>query len=121
MEQKPYNLTKLEDIAQGDEDFVHEMLVTFVENVTEDVEKVQSLRLSENWKTIAEIAHRLASRFAYLSITSLQTLSIDIETSVLKDNNLGGISEKTDRLCREAIDVVGLLKIDFEFLFANSV
>jgi len=113
---KQYDLGTLQEIAQGDEAFVQDMLVTFVENVTEDIEKIQSLRPMENWKSIAEIAHRLTSRYAYLNAVSLQALSADIEKSVLEDNNFAGIADKLDSLSDSTILLIAQLKNDFEFL-----
>ena len=116
MVHRSYDFKKLHEIAHGDQDFVQDLMITFVENVSDDIEKIQSLRLLENWKAIAEIAHRLASRFAYLNIDSMQDLSTDIERSVLIHNNLTGIADKVDRLCNETILLLEQLKKDFEFL-----
>ena len=118
MEHKLYDLGKLQEIAQGDEAFVNEMVVTFVENVTEDIEKIQSLRAFEEWKAIGEIAHRLATRFAYLDIDGLQALSADIEKATLICECFDGIAGKTERLCDETTLLLERLKNDFEL---NSV
>ena len=116
MEHKLYDLGNLQEIAQGDEAFVNEMLVIFVENVTKDIETIRSLQPFEEWKTIAEIAHKMATRFAYLSIDSLRTLSVDIEKSILLYNNFTGIAEKTDKLCDDSILLIERMKKDFEFI-----
>ena len=114
--QKIYSLKKLNEIGQGDEKFVHDMLVTFVENVTSSIEHVKPLKLEENWVGIAEIAHKLASNFAYLDSDSLLAISKDIENSVLNEKNLTGIADKTDKLCNSAGLLVEQLKEDFDFL-----
>ena len=115
MVQKPYSLDKLLEIANGDQAFVDDMLVLFIDNVTEDIEKIKSLRQTDDWKAIAGIAHRLASRFAYLCVDGLYKLSDDIEKSVLVRNDLEGIAEKTDRLCKEGILLIEEFKNEFEF------
>jgi len=108
-----YNLKKISEIAQGDQGFIREMLVTFVENVTVDIERIQSLKPVENWTAIAETAHKLASNFAYLGANKLHVLAADIEKSVLNDGNLTGIADKTVRMCDEGIMLVSQLKSDF--------
>ena len=117
MEHKLYDLRKIQEIAQGDQVFVRDMLVTFVDNVFDDIEKIRSL--TSDWVAVAGIAHKLASRFAYLSADSLYALSDDIEKSVLKDNNLTGIADKTNKLCKESILLIEELKRDFDFLCKN--
>ena len=114
-----YNLKKLGEIAQGDQGFMQEMLVIFVENVTADVYSIQSLKSAENWTAIAEIAHKLASNFAYLGANSLHDLAADIERKVINDNNLTGIADKTEKLCNEGILLVNQLKKDFDFVCVN--
>ena len=110
---KLYNLKKINEIADGDQEFVRDMLVTFVENVTIDIDRIQSFRPLENWTAIAEMAHKLASNFAYLGASNLHALSADIEKSVLHDHDLNGIADKTDKLCNEGIILVTQLKNDF--------
>jgi HPt (histidine-containing phosphotransfer) domain-containing protein len=119
MDEKMYNLKKLNEIAQGDHGFVQEMLVTFVENVTTDIGNIQSLKLAENWTVIAETAHKLASNFAYLGATSLQILAGDIEKRVLNDQNLTGIAEKTEKLCYQGSLLINQVKKDFAFMITN--
>jgi len=114
-----YNLEKLEEIAQGDESFIREMLVTFVENVTAEVDSIQSLKSSEKWTDIAETAHKLASNFAYLGADALRVLAADIEKSVLSDHNLTGVAEKTEKLCVGGIQLINQLKEKFEITATN--
>lgn len=114
MVNKRYNLKKLAEIAQGDEDFIRDMVTTFVENVTTEVDGIQKLKLSGSWTAIAEIAHKLASNFAYLGADDLYALAVNIEKSVINDKNLSGIEEKTERMCNESILLISELKKDFE-------
>ena len=119
MEHKLYNLKKLDEIAQGDQNFVREMVVTFVENVSAEIDSIQSLKSLEKWTEIAETAHKLASNFAYLGADKLQALSADIEKSVLNDHILTGIADKTEKMCEDGILLINQLKKKFEFDHAN--
>jgi len=119
MAQKNYNLKKINEIAQGDQGFITEMLETFVENVTIEIERIQLFRPVENWTAIAETAHKLASNFAYLGAQNLQNIAADIEKSVLNDHNLTGIAEKTEKMCYEGMLLVCQLKNDFCILDKN--
>ncbi len=114
MANKHYNLKKLSEIAQGDDGFIREMVATFVENVTVEIESIQKLKSSESWTTIAEIAHKLASNFAYLGADNLHALAVNIERSVINDGNLSGVSEKTTELCSLGELLISELKRDFD-------
>jgi HPt (histidine-containing phosphotransfer) domain-containing protein len=113
MVHKLYNLKKLEEIAQGNHGFIKEMVVTFVENVSNDIGCIQSLKSAENWTAIAETSHKLASNFAYLGASFLHALAADIEKSVINERNLTGVADKTDKLCNEGILLISQLKKDF--------
>ncbi len=114
MSHKLYNLKKLSEIAQGDEGFVRDMVVTFVENVTAEIESIQKLKISEKWTSIAEIAHKLASNFAYLGADDLHALAVNIEKSVINDQNLSGIADKAGQLCESGLLMINELKVDFK-------
>jgi HPt (histidine-containing phosphotransfer) domain-containing protein len=113
MMNKLYNLKKLNEIAQGDEGFVQDMVITFVENVTEEIESIKKLKTLENWTAIAEIAHKLASNFAYLEAESLHALAVNIEKSVILNHNVSNMPEKTEQLCSGGLLLINELKKDF--------
>jgi HPt (histidine-containing phosphotransfer) domain-containing protein len=119
MDHKLYNLKKLDEIAQGNQGFIQEMLVTFVENVTVEIGGIQSFKAAENWTAIAETAHKLASNFAYLGADGLHALAVDIEKSVINDHNLTGVADKTDKLCNEGILLISQLKKNFDIAGTN--
>ena len=119
MEHKSYDLRNLQEIGQGDEVFIREMMISFIENVTIDIEKIRNSRALKDWTTVAQIAHKMVPRFAYLSANHLHVLSADIEKSVLIDNNLIGIAEKTDEFCDGCVLLIEELKNDFDFLRTN--
>jgi len=112
MSDKMYNLKKLNEISQGDQEFVHEMIVTFIENVTVEISDIQLLKSTEEWVVIAEKAHKLASNFAYLGADSMHDLAADIEKRVINDNNLTEIAEKTEKLCHDGTILINQLKKD---------
>ena len=114
MVSKRYNLKKLNEIAQGDSGFIREMVATFVENVTAEIDSILKLKSSESWTNIAEISHKLASNFAYLGADELHALAVNIEKSVINDQNLSGVSEKTEKLCASGLLLISELKKDFE-------
>ena len=113
MDHKLYNLKKLEEIARGNQEFIREMVVTFVENVSGDLGNVLLFKSVGNWKSIGETAHKIASNFAYLGADGLHNLAANIEMSVLSDNDLTGIVEKTNQLYQEGVLMVDQVKKDF--------
>jgi HPt (histidine-containing phosphotransfer) domain-containing protein len=110
---KMYDLSRIEEISPGNTQFIAEMIHTFVESVVSEVEHINRLKPLENWKAIAEIAHKLMSNYAYLGAEDLKQTARDIERSVSHDGNLDGIEGKINRLCAESMELVRQLKKDF--------
>ena len=115
-----YDLKKLHEISMGNDAFVNQMLETFMENVTRDIEVVRTHRAAENWSAVAEKAHKLASNFAYLNALGLKKQASGIERDVVYEGNLTGIAEKTDRLSADTAMLLEQLKQDFDFLRTNK-
>ena len=119
MDHMLYNLKKLEEIAQGDDNFVRDMVITFVENVSADIDSIHLLTYMNKWTDIAETAHKLASNFAYLGADQLHALAADIEKSVLNDNNLTDVAEKTEKMCNDGTLLIRQLKEKFDIVASN--
>ncbi|MDR2037882.1 MAG: Hpt domain-containing protein [Bacteroidales bacterium] len=113
MTDKLYDLKKIIEISSGDDNFVREMVVTFVENVTDEIENIEQLKKNENWTTIAEISHKLVSNYAYLGADDLRTTAADIEKSVVVDHRFDEIAEKATYLCNHSKTLINKLKVDF--------
>ncbi|MDR1672807.1 MAG: Hpt domain-containing protein [Bacteroidales bacterium] len=112
MSDKMYDLSRIEEISPGNDKFVRELIDTFVKTVVSEVTNIERLKSTGNWKTIAEIAHKLVSNYAYLGAEDLKQTASDIEKSVSYDN-LDGISEKIDKLCSASTELIRRLKKEF--------
>jgi HPt (histidine-containing phosphotransfer) domain-containing protein len=114
MSDKIYNLIRIEEIAPGNTKFIHDMVKTFVDNVTAEIKRIGELKKAEDWKAIAEIAHKLVSNFAYLGADALHDVAGDIEKSVLYDGDVANIHAKVEQLCTNGMDLIAQLKEDFD-------
>jgi HPt (histidine-containing phosphotransfer) domain-containing protein len=110
MNNKFYSLEKLEEIAQGDDVFVREMITTFVDTVSEEVKNIESLMDVGEWKTIGGIAHKLATNYAYMDAEALYELAAKIEKIIIRDCDLTEITEMTRKLCADSLVLIAELK-----------
>ena len=111
---KLYSLEKLKEIAQGDDAFVHDMVVTFIDNVSVEITNIQKLMDEGKWKTIGGIAHKLAPNYAYLDAGALYKLAADIEKKIQNDCNLTEITAMTRQLCVDSLVLIDELKKYFD-------
>lgn len=108
------NLSYLNDLADNDQDFIHEILSIFRTHTPAELEKLETARLAEDLQAIKSIAHKLKSSAANLGMSETQALFIRIETAVRTQEDYALISDMITEVigqCREAIvEVEKILK-----------
>ena len=107
---KFYSFDKLNEIAQGDNAFVQEMIISFIDTISEAVNDMQKLMNDGEWKTIGGIAHKLASNYAYMDAESLYVLAANIEKKIQNSYDLVEITAMTRRLCADSLFLIDELK-----------
>ena len=109
MNNKIYSLEKLNEIAQGNDAFVQEVITTFIETVSEEIKNIRELMEVDDWKAIEKIAHKLAPNYAYMDSESLYTLAANIEKKIQK-SDLVEITTMTHQMCTDSLVLINELK-----------
>lgn len=107
---KLYSFDKLNEIAGGDEAFVKELVVTFIDSVSSEVENMQRFMQTGDWKAIGAIVHKLTPNYAYMDSQALFELAASIEKEIKSDGNLNEITVKTNRMCADSLVLINELK-----------
>ncbi|MFZ4769178.1 MAG: response regulator [Ferruginibacter sp.] len=89
-----YDLSKLRDIARGDEAFVEKMVLLFIQESTTALEEIQVAYKEGNWLSVRRIAHRIKPSIDNLGIYSLVNEIREIE----KDAETNQGSDRMDWL-----------------------
>lgn len=100
------NLSYLNDLADNDQDFIHEILTIFKTHTPAELEKLEAARQTADLQTIKAIAHKLKSSAANLGMSETQALFIRIETAVKSQEPYPQISDMISLVidqCRQAI------------------
>ena len=113
MADKQYNLDYLNSISGGDQDFIKDMLETFVTNVPLELNKIKELVASENWHKAGEDAHRFASSLLYLGLDELRTIATKIEDFGIEKINIDQIPGLLNQLEKGCSQLIIELKEDF--------
>jgi len=110
LENKLYSLEKLKEIAQGDEAFIQDMIITFVDSVSEEVNNIQRLMEAGEWEAVGRIAHKLIPNYAYMDSEALFALSADIENKIQNNGDLTEIMAMTRQMCADSLVIIDELK-----------
>lgn len=79
MAEKIYNLSQLDELAGGDQEFVMSMVDTFLEHTPQQLQEMKSARESEDLATVGAIAHKIKPNVDLFGLTQIHQEIRDIE------------------------------------------
>lgn len=94
------NLKNLYHISGGDELFVKQMLISFIDSTKSGLNEMQAAVSSGNFEQVAELAHKMMPPCRHLGVSDLASLLKNIEESVHKNIGLQPLTQ----LAGEAIN-----------------
>jgi len=107
MTEKLYDLSNLEEMSEGDQEFMVTMISYFVDNTPEVLETLNTSTQNHDWEAVRHIAHKLKPQLNYVGISQIEDDVEQIEQYADKKENLDkipGIVENTTRVCRLALE-----------------
>jgi HPt (histidine-containing phosphotransfer) domain-containing protein len=113
---KNYSLEYLKSISGGDEEFIQDMIQTFVSSVPEELGRIKNFIDQSEWRKVGEIAHKFCSNLMYLELDNIKEIAINIETSGLAMEHTEKIPVLFEILTNACNEIIQELKRDFEYL-----
>jgi len=109
-----YNLDKVNEMAEGDEDFINSVISVFLEEVPQDLEALQSALKSGNHEQVYKLAHKIKPNVDLLGMEQTRAAALEIETLGKKETNMAEIERIFPILKKDIDQVVSELKKDFD-------
>ena len=89
-----YDLSILSEMVYGDEEFMKELVNTFIEYAPIDTQELLSFAAEKNWDETAKKAHKLKSSIRTIGVTSLSDLILEIELDAKNEKVIDQIPSK---------------------------
>jgi HPt (histidine-containing phosphotransfer) domain-containing protein len=86
-QQSQIDLTYLNTMADGDEDFIRTMIASFIKNVPGTLQNIKELYQEESFEDLASEIHKLKPMLKYLGIHSLNDLMSITEKNCISKQN----------------------------------
>ncbi|QMW04905.1 PAS domain S-box protein [Spirosoma foliorum] len=102
-----FDLSGLRSIAQGDEEFVWEMVSMFIDLVPAGIKEMKTAYEANDFKKVSQIAHRLHPSVATLNIKSLADVLVDIDKNAetyQANQRLEGLITGLDEVIKAVVD-----------------
>lgn len=110
VEEKLYNLSKLEEISRGDKSFVKKMVAMFCDTVPAAVAEIKTAYEHKDYTKIKSVAHRIKPSIDSMGIESLKNEIRQIEHFALQSEDTGNLRQLIDQLDTVVQQVVQALK-----------
>ncbi|WP_424989380.1 Hpt domain-containing protein [Flagellimonas sp.] len=109
-----YNLDKINEMAEGDEDFIVSVVSVFLEEVPEDLKGLEKAINNKDYENIYKLAHKIKPNVDILGMEQTRAKALEIETLGKTAGSMSEIEEKFPILKRDVLQVVAELKNDFD-------
>ncbi len=108
-----YNLDKINEMADGDEDFVNSVISVFLEEVPHDLQALESALAHSDYEKVYQLAHKIKPNVDLLGMEQTRAAALEIETLGKNAANMAQIEKVFPILKKDINQVVSELKKDF--------
>ncbi|MEA1786246.1 Hpt domain-containing protein [Arenibacter sp. GZD96] len=110
-----YSLDKLNEMAEGDEDFINSVVAVFLEEVPQDLSELEKALNERNYEQVYKLAHKIKPNVDLLGMEQTRDMALQIETLGKGKANTAEIARIFPLLKKDIQQVVAQLKQDFQF------
>ncbi|TMU50589.1 MULTISPECIES: Hpt domain-containing protein [Flagellimonas] len=109
-----YNLDKINEMAEGDQDFVISVISVFLEEVPVDLEGLETAIGARDYENVYKLAHKIKPNVDLLGMEQTRATALEIETLGKNTANMDEIEQKFPLLKKDVLQVVSELQKDFD-------
>jgi len=108
-----YTLDKINEMADGDEDFILSIIGVFLEEVPQDLADLEEAIAAGDLENSYKLAHKLKPNMDILGMEEARVAALEIETIGKNNGSIDEIRARFPRLKEDISQVVSELKTDF--------
>lgn len=107
---KLVDLSYLHELAGGSREFMVEMIEMFLEQTPGYFQQIREAIKEQNWKRVAEVAHKIKPTLAFMGIESARANIASIENKARSGQQLEEIAPAFDQLDQVSDELFASLK-----------
>ena len=108
-----YSLDKINEMAEGDEDFVLSVISVFLDEVPQDLNDLEAAIASGDYENVYKLAHKIKPNVDLLGMEQTRATALEIETLGKDASNSSEIEKRFPMLKKDVLQVISELKKDF--------
>lgn len=108
-----YSLDKINEMAEGDQEFINSVISVFLEEVPQDLEDLEMAIANKDYENVYKLAHKIKPNVDLLGMEQARITALDIETMGKSEAKSMQIEQLFPLLKKDIQQVVTELKNDF--------
>lgn len=108
-----YNLDKINEMAEGDQDFIDSVISVFLEEVPVDIELLEKALLAKDHGQVYQLSHKIKPNVDLLGMEQTRAIALELETLGKEKGNMEEIEKRFPLLKTDITQVIAELKKDF--------
>jgi hypothetical protein len=103
------NLSLLKEFADGDEEFMLEILGIYQGETPQAIQKIKALTASQEWEELRKVVHKLKSSLSMIGLNDLLSIVTTMEQNIKEQINLedlAGLSSQVIDQCQQSLPEV---------------
>lgn len=108
-----YSLDKINEMADGDEEFINSVVSVFLDEVPQDLNGLEEALAAENYQQVYQLAHKIKPNVDLLGMEQTRAAALEMETLGKNEANMEEIKGIFPSLKKDIDQVVSELKKDF--------
>ena len=105
-----FDLGYLRSVSDNNQQFLQEMIQTFVESVPPVLKEMQASLADKNWKKLSRLSHQIKPSFSLMGMDSLHKTIYFIESNAAQGENLAEIKSVTTAFIKDCKKVIADLR-----------
>jgi HPt (histidine-containing phosphotransfer) domain-containing protein len=111
---KLYNLDYLNEISEGDKDFILDMLTEFVTNTPETITEIETQVVALQWGELYKTVHKFVSTFDFIGAKDAIIELRKLENFAKTSSNVDQIPNLVEKIKSLSTKVIFEIKTDFK-------
>lgn len=116
MENKTIDLTYLKEIANGSNEFIKEMIETFIFQTPPLLENMKKYLAEKKWIELSGLAHKMKPTVDFIGIHAIRETVKNIENFSREQTNLDALPGMLDQVTEACLKAIGELKVEIQTL-----
>lgn len=104
-----FDLSYLRSISDNNEQFLNEMVQTFLQSIPPILDEMSRCLTAKNWHRLSRLAHQIKPSFGLMGMDDLRKAVYLIEQNADQKRNLSELVEDTSRFIRDCKEVISTL------------